>query len=362
MSEQKKEDSGGLHQSVPEMIISAQKHLSVPVPNIVAGAGYGGYTSRHDRPNWINNLVAAASGSAGMSPGLAPPPSEVQMQLQSHIRTLQDELSTATKQGKENESLRRINDDLRATLGLQHLTTRVTQKAEADLLKSPSKLRSHFESNELCQAFVMSIDIRRSTELMLKARETDLFARFITDLCIELGTTITDSYGVFDKFTGDGILAFFPEFFSGPDAGFLAIRAADECHRVFERHYDRNRSCFVSVLKDTGLGIGIDYGKVKLTRVMEGLTVVGTPVVYACRMGGARARQTLLNQPAYEVVFDKFSGFCHFCETEIDFKHEGNTIAYAVSCNEKPYEPKEPDWLKKTKDEEKPDLAGEEKA
>ena len=42
-----------------------------------------------------------------------------------------------------------------------------------------------------------------------------------------LGTTITDSYGVFDKFTGDGILAFFPEFFSGPDAGFLAIRAAD---------------------------------------------------------------------------------------------------------------------------------------
>ena len=43
-----------------------------------------------------------------------------------------------SRERKTNRS-ERINDDLRATLGLQHLTTRVTQKAEADLLKSPSK-------------------------------------------------------------------------------------------------------------------------------------------------------------------------------------------------------------------------------
>jgi class 3 adenylate cyclase len=72
---------------------------------------------------------------------------------------------------------------------------------------------------------------------------------------VDLGQTIIGNLGVFDKFTGDGILAFFPEFYSGPDAGYLAIQAADACHKVFADHYTNSRKCFISVLKDTGLGI-----------------------------------------------------------------------------------------------------------
>ncbi len=70
----------------------------------------------------------------------------------------------------------------------------------------------------------MSIDIRRSTDLMLKAREPRLFADFVTGLCSKLKNLIVNNYGVFDKFTGDGVLAFFPDFYSGPDAGLLAVR------------------------------------------------------------------------------------------------------------------------------------------
>jgi len=57
---------------------------------------------------------------------------------------------------------------------------------------------------------------------MLKARSPALFAGFMTQLCAALEVTIKEEYGVFDKFTGDGVLAFFPEFFSGKDAGYHA--------------------------------------------------------------------------------------------------------------------------------------------
>jgi hypothetical protein len=51
--------------------------------------------------------------------------------------------------------------------------------------------------------------------------------------------------GVVDKFTGDGIVCFFPEFFCGEDAGYLAISAAalsspmEAGHRRCHVHSDR---------------------------------------------------------------------------------------------------------------------------
>jgi class 3 adenylate cyclase len=139
----------------------------------------------------------------------------------------------------------------------------------------------------------MSIDIRRSTELMLKARSPEEFASFITTLSTELMKIVMESYGVFDKFTGDGVLAFFPEFYSGPEAASYAIATADKCHAAFARHYRTFRKSFTSVLTEIGLGIGIDYGSVHLVQLGRGLTVVGTAVVYACRLSGAPAGGTL---------------------------------------------------------------------
>ena len=97
----------------------------------------------------------------------------------------------------------------------------------------------------------------------------------------------------------------------------------------------RGRNCFRSVLLDVGLGIGIDYGESHLVKMQDGLTVIGTPVVYACRMSAAKAGQTLLNQPAYEVMSHKFAEYVNFQESEIDMKHEGRTLAYAAALSKK---------------------------
>ncbi len=190
----------------------------------------------------------------------------------------------------------------------------------------------------------MSIDIRRSTEMMLKAKNERLYAEFITSLCQELCAIILDNYGVFDKFTGDGILAFFPDFYSGPEAIYYALKAAEDCHKAFNVHYKANRHCFMTVLNEVGLGIGIDCGKAYLANINNDLTIVGSPVVYACRMSGAKYGETLLNQPAFELLGEKYSEYCEFTETELELKHEGRVLAYQVKFHHKPLDISPPNW------------------
>ena len=78
-------------------------------------------------------------------------------------------------------------------------------------LFSHRALRDRFlASKSASAAFIMSIDIRRSAELMLNARSAELFAEFMAGLCEELKGLICDRFGIVDKFTGDGLLASFP--------------------------------------------------------------------------------------------------------------------------------------------------------
>ena len=249
---------------------------------------------------------------------------------------------SATKE-REIESLRKDLLDLQSMQRLAHLLNHVGGPAR-ERLKHDEEFQNRFQASEPCRSFVLAIDIRRSTELMLKAREPRLFAEFLINLAGALRDAVFQNYGVFDKFTGDGVLAIFPEFLTGADAGYRAVMSAFQCHALFREHYRRSRSSFSSVLLDTGLGIGIDHGDVQIVQIGGEFTVVGQPVVYACRMSGADAGQTLLNQAAYDQVFERYC--CFECvETELVVKNEGRTAAYSVTPNGKTYAPAPPDWL-----------------
>jgi class 3 adenylate cyclase len=236
--------------------------------------------------------------------------------------------------------------ELQKKLNMKWVADRVHPKAQQLLFNSREFLAQFLEANT-CEAYVLSVDIRRSTELMLNARQPQQYAEFIISLAKGLRNIVIENRGVFDKFTGDGVLAFFPKFYSGPDSGFRALRAAHECHEFFESEYRNHRHCFRVVLKQTGLGIGIDFGTVHVVQFAGEFTVVGAPVVYACRMGGADAGRTFVNQPAYEQLFKEYSAYCDFEETELDMKHGGASVAYRAKLNSKQYRPKTSPWEEK---------------
>lgn len=236
-------------------------------------------------------------------------------------------------------------EELRSKQQVQHIITRIHPKAEELCLSAGNKFINNFTSGRKCQAVVLSIDIRRSTELMLRARTPIDFSNFITELTDKLEDVIKRNFGVFDKFTGDGILAFFPDFYSGKDSLLRAIKAANESHEVFKKHYSNSRHCFDVFNVNVGLGIGVDFGDVTIVNSSKELTVVGKPVVYACRMSGADAGETLLNQRAFEQLHLQAKNMFTFEETEINIKHEGNALAYKVKISKIDLD--EPEWFNK---------------
>ena len=271
-------------------------------------------------------------------------------ELEKEISTLKQQIESLLADKKEGDEAKQKISELTSKLELEFLLDKVNQDGRSQLMTSPKFRQLFLGQNDNTPAFVMSIDIRRSTELMLKARNAQAFAKFITELCSELMEIIKNSFGVVDKFTGDGVLAYFPDFYSGRDAAYRAICVAAKCHTAFFKSYANSRLSFKLILKNVGLGIGIDYGDVHLVKIAGGLTVVGEPVVYACRLSAAPAGMTLLNQPAYEKVIEQFGRYCFIKETEITIKHEGELLAYAVELNDKNYDSRTPDWALKTAD------------
>jgi class 3 adenylate cyclase len=294
------------------------------------------------RQYWVGLLQAAKSAA----PKIAGLVKELMQAREKSIALVAKrvEAQQQTKEtGQEAEALRRALEEQNKKERLLHLLTRVSDAAEERLLNEP-EFQKLFEENIACEAVIVSIDIRRSTELMLKARDPQLFAAFLTTLCNRLRRIIVRHGGIFDKFTGDGILAIFPLFYSGKDAGYLAITAAAECHQAFSEHFRASRKCFNSALADIGLGIGIDFGKVRMVEISSDLTVVGAPVVYACRMGGAPFGNIYLNVPAYELVIGRDRAYFDFEEVELPVKHEGSMQAHKVTTNGKLKSVDIPQW------------------
>jgi class 3 adenylate cyclase len=299
---------------------------------------------------------AIGSSSLGILSGrlkpLPLPKSTRELELEKEIAELKNrqqllltDLQSSNERAQKLEEYKLANQELLDKLEIQYVLDRVNAKGREALLAAGT-LMEGFKAGEHKSTFVMSVDIRRSTELMLKAKSPSMFADFVNDLSIGLSDIIREHFGVFDKFTGDGVLAFFPPFYSGEDAGCYAVNAATQCHHFFSDLYERSRGAFRSVLLDVGLGIGIDVGDVHLLRVVDGLTVVGSPVVYACRLGGAPANKTLLNQTAFESLMGNGTALFEFRETYIEIKHEGRMLAYEVALGSKKTEPRLPEWAK----------------
>jgi class 3 adenylate cyclase len=186
----------------------------------------------------------------------------------------------------------------------------VERARTADLLKAhaPPDWEKRFRRDDLLDAiidgeplqmFVMAADIRESTMLMKEAVRFERFAFIMDKFVTAVRRGIGSPGGWFDKFTGDGFLAYWVVQTAPEDeyneafvqaAGNIVHTAQsliDFFHRrVLEDFRNNSRNLSGGV----GLSMGLDAGPGYLVQIGGELTVVGPPVVGAVRMVNAATR------------------------------------------------------------------------
>jgi class 3 adenylate cyclase len=160
------------------------------------------------------------------------------------------------------------------------------------------------------QMFVMAADIRESTALMKESIRFERFASVMDRFVSSVRSGIRRSGGWFDKFTGDGFLAYWIVQSAPPDeyeerfvqtAGDI-VHTANELVDLFHRRVLEDfRANTRNLSAGVGLSMGLDAGPGYLVKIADELTIVGPPVVGAVRM------VTAASQPQ-EIVANVFLG------------------------------------------------------
>jgi len=153
-------------------------------------------------------------------------------------------------------------------------------------------------------------DIRRSQQLMTYVMDADGFTRLMGSFIQKSMELIQKHRGFFDKFTGDGFIAYFNE---------------EICSRLGSDYVDcfhdfvKEETGFVADLftgwsnrfksiptEPVGLAIGCDIGVVDFRDVRNHLIAVGDAVVWAHRMSGeGKAGEIIVHEPLAELIRDR---------------------------------------------------------
>jgi class 3 adenylate cyclase len=180
----------------------------------------------------------------------------------------------------------------------------------AGLLEShaPPDWEERFRKDELLDAiidttplqmFVMAADIRESTLLMKEAVQFERFAKIMDKFVSAVRSGIGTPGGWFDKFTGDGFLAYWIAPTTPKEeyerrfveaAGNLAHTAHELIELFHRRVLEDFRRNSRNLSDGVGLSIGLDAGPGFLVEIAGELTLVGPPVVGAVRMVNAASR------------------------------------------------------------------------
>ncbi|MET1010764.1 MAG: hypothetical protein ABWY83_00145 [Actinomycetota bacterium] len=149
------------------------------------------------------------------------------------------------------------------------------------------------------QMFVMAADIRESTLLMKEAVRFEQFAKIMDKFVSAVRSGIGTPGGWFDKFTGDGFLAYWIAPSTPKEqyqrrfveaAGNLAHTAHELIELFHRRVLEDFRRNSRNLSDGVGLAVGLDAGPGFLVEIAGELTLVGPPVVGAVRMVNAASR------------------------------------------------------------------------
>lgn len=133
---------------------------------------------------------------------------------------------------------------------------------------------------------VLAVDIRKSTVLMKEAISAKEHATTLNKFIAHCSESVRSRDGWFDKFMGDGFLAYWVVAEGYADAALArALWTAKDIMDYFERH---SSGAFLRNSKNwpegVGLSAGLDAGAASLVMMAGEPSIVGSPVVGAVRM------------------------------------------------------------------------------
>jgi class 3 adenylate cyclase len=151
---------------------------------------------------------------------------------------------------------------------------------------SLNDLASAISDGVALNMIVLAADIRKSTSLMKEARHLVRFAQLIGLYVTTVGELIRRENAWFDKFTGDGFLAYWitegnPEHVVYDELLRVANAIVHTFGETVEPELRENSQNYPS---RTGISIGIDAGTIHPVEIAGDVTIVGPAVVGAVRM------------------------------------------------------------------------------
>jgi class 3 adenylate cyclase len=155
------------------------------------------------------------------------------------------------------------------------------------------------------EVLIVVADIRRSTQMSLAAQDKHAFTKLILDFVDTAWGIIRENGGWWDKFTGDGFIAFWliprgdaKQAMDARESRAGVLGGVAAMHSVF-------RDTVLPMLReisdasfpsDGGLVVGFDQGDVSLAVRTEDLLLLGPAIVEASRMADtASAGETIAN-------------------------------------------------------------------
>ncbi len=199
-----------------------------------------------------------------------------------------------------------------------------------DKMMDPSFMTKMSQSDTL----VMVADIRRSQDLITYGLSPDFYREQIIGFLTEVRKILREDLGIYDRFTGDGFIAYFNEFVCKQEGKDYYEMVLDACNRIqmFSEGYFENWSNQIRKIpiEPIGLSLGIDSGMVNFKEIDDQLYAIGDACVWATRMcnAGKRGEIVFNNIPYHKVAAYGKEGFSK--EIDAVTKNGESFKAYSV--------------------------------
>lgn len=166
---------------------------------------------------------------------------------------------------------------------------------------------NYFSKISKFDTLVMVADIRRSQDLITYGLSPDFYREQIVGFISNVREILMDDYAIFDRFTGDGFVAYFNQNVCDENEKDYYEMMLDACTRIqsfSEKYFDNWSSQIRKIPTETiGLSIGVDSGTITFMDSEFQLLAIGDACVWATRMSDAGKKgEVIFNNIPYHKI------------------------------------------------------------